>query len=418
MPQTSATSQTVPTQQTDRELRIFIIAGEHSGDALGGDLMAEINRRLKRRVRYLGVGGEAMQAQGLVSQFPLEDVAVMGLASILPKLPRIVRRVYRTVAAAVAAQPDIVVIIDSPEFTHPIAKRIRKQLPTVPIIDYVSPTVWAWRPGRAKKMAAYVDHLLALLPFEPEAHARLGGPPCTYIGHPLSEREQWIRELDPEPLRQRLNIGYDKPVLLVLPGSRRSEVTRLIEPFSAAVDHLRKDGREFDVIIPTVSSVADIINEKTRNWSTPPHILIGEEDKYRAFKLARAALAASGTVTLQLALAGTPMVVAYRVDQLALSLRFLVKVQSIVLANLVLDEKAFPELIQEDCTAEKLAGELAKIMDDTPARAAQFEALSRVPGKMSLAASSPSEMAADIVLDYANTGRKSSRNPSSQTPSD
>lgn len=368
--------------------------------------MAAINRRLKRRVRYLGVGGEAMQAQGLVSQFPLEDVAVMGLASILPKLPRIVRRVYRTVAAAVAAQPDIVVIIDSPEFTHPIAKRIRRQLPSVPIIDYVSPTVWAWRPGRAKKMAAYVDHLLALLPFEPDAHAQLGGPPCTYIGHPLSEREHWIRDLDPEPLRQRLNIAASKPVLLVLPGSRRSEVTRLIDPFSAAVEHLRKDGRAFEVIIPTVPSVASIIAEKTNDWSMPPHIVTGEDDKFRAFKLARAALAASGTVTLQLAMAGTPMVVAYRVDQLALRLRFLVKVQSIVLANLVLGENAFPELIQEDCTPEKLASELATIMDETPGRATQLEALSRIPGKMAYAASSPSETAADIVLDYANTGRK------------
>ncbi len=406
MPQTPTTGQTFSTQQADRELRIFIVAGEHSGDALGGDLMAAINRRLKRRVRYLGVGGEAMQAQGLVSQFPIEDVAVMGLASILPKLPRIVRRVYRTVAAAVAAQPDIVVIIDSPEFTHPIAKRIRRQLPSVPIIDYVSPTVWAWRPGRAKKMAAYVDHLLALLPFEPDAHAQLGGPPCTYIGHPLSEREQWIRDLDPEPLRQRLNIAASKPVLLVLPGSRRSEVTRLIDPFSAAVEHLRKDGRAFEVIIPTVPSVASIIAEKTHDWSMPPHIVTGEDDKFRAFKLARAALAASGTVTLQLAMAGTPMVVTYRVDQLALRLRFLVKVQSIVLANLVLGENAFPELIQEDCTPEKLASELATIMDETPGRAAQLEALSRIPGKMAYAASSPSETAAEIVLDYANTGRK------------
>lgn len=389
----------------DRELLVFIVAGEHSGDALGGDLMAAINRRLKRRVRYLGVGGEAMQAQGLVSQFPLEDVAVMGLASILPKLPRIVRRVYRTVAAAVAAQPDIVVIIDSPEFTHPIAKRIRRQLPDVPIIDYVSPTVWAWRPGRAKKMAAYVDHLLALLPFEPEAHAKLGGPPCTYIGHPLSEREDWIRDLDPAPLRERLNLSEDKPVLLVLPGSRRSEVTRLMEPFSKTVELLRKAGREFTVIIPTVPSVAGLVAEKTSQWTVPPHIVTGEEDKFRAFKLARAALAASGTVTLQLAMAGTPMVVAYRVDQLAVRLRFLVKVKSIVLANLVLGENAFPELIQEDCTADKLANELTAIMDDTPARKAQLEALARIPEKMAFEALSPSETAAGIVLDYASNGR-------------
>ncbi len=221
-----------PTVAPVREdLRLFLVAGEHSGDALGARLMSVLNARCKGRVHYLGVGGADMEHQGLASQFPLSDVAVMGPLSILPRLPRIISRVRRAAAAAVAAEPDAVVIIDAPEFTHPIAKRIRKRAPNIPIIDYVSPSVWAWRPGRARKMRAYVDHVLALLPFEPEAHRTLGGPPCTYVGHPLIEKLDWLRDLDPWPLAERLGIEQDQLVLVVLPGSRTSEVGRLMEPF-------------------------------------------------------------------------------------------------------------------------------------------------------------------------------------------
>ena len=192
-----------------RDLRLFIVAGEHSGDALGGQLMAALNERRRGRIRYVGVGGELMAQQGLVSQFPLQDVAVMGIGAILGRLPTILRRVYGTAAAVVAAEPDALVIIDSPEFTHPIARRIRRRRPEVPIIDYVSPSVWAWRPGRARKMRNYVDHVLALLPFEPDAHHRLRGPPCTYVGHPLIERMDWISALDTAPLAERLALPAD-----------------------------------------------------------------------------------------------------------------------------------------------------------------------------------------------------------------
>ncbi|MDX2258074.1 MAG: lipid-A-disaccharide synthase [Hyphomicrobiaceae bacterium] len=382
-----------------RQYRLFVVAGEHSGDLIGGKLMAELNRRLEGRVRYLGVGGEDMERQGLVSQFPLADVAVMGPLSILPRLPRLVRRVYRTVAAAVAAQPDAVIIIDSPEFTHPIAKRIRKRLPHIPIIDYVSPTVWAWRPGRARKMARYVDHVLALLPFEPEAHARLGGPPCTYVGHPMVERQAWLDTLDTQGFASRLGLGRDgRQVLVVLPGSRASEVSRLMDPFGGAVRHLVERGQQLDVIIPAVRSVRALIEAKLAGWPVVPHLVEGEEDKFRAFKLAHCALAASGTVTLELAMAGTPMVVAYRVDGLAANLRFLVKVPSVVLANLVLGEKAFPELLQEDCRPERLADALELLLKDTPERSAQLQALARIPERMWQAGPSPSAAAADVVI--------------------
>jgi lipid-A-disaccharide synthase len=394
-----------PTAGRD-DLRLFIVAGEHSGDALGGKLMATLNAQCKGRIHYLGVGGENMERAGLSSQFPLEDVAVMGPLAILAGLPRIMRRVYRTVDAAVAAEPDAVVIIDAPEFTHPIAKRIRKRAPQIPIIDYVSPSVWAWRPGRARKMRAYVDHVLALLPFEPAAHERLGGPPTSYVGHPLIERLDELSELDPMPLVERLGIDPGKLVLVVLPGSRNSEVSRLMEPFGAALELLHSRRIRPQVIIPTVPHVKPLVERLAQPWVIKPHIVEGDADKWRAFRLAHAALAASGTVTLELALAGTPMTVAYRVDGVAARMRFLLNVPSVVLANLVLDENAFPEYLQEDCTPEKLAASLEQLLRDTPQRRAQLAALSRIPHKMLLDGATPSERAAEIVLEYAAHGRR------------
>ena len=388
------------------DLRIFLVAGEHSGDALGGKLMSALSARCKGRIHYLGVGGEDMEAAGLASQFPLSDVAVMGPLSILPRLPRIMSRVYRTVDSAVAAEPDAVVIIDAPEFTHPIAKRIRKRAPFIPIIDYVSPSVWAWRPGRARKMRPYVDHVMGLLPFEPAAHQRLGGPPCTYVGHPLIERLDWMHELDPAPLAERLQLDPGRLVLVVLPGSRTSEVTRLMQPFGEALELLHARRIRPQVIIPTVAHVRPLVERLAQSWTVQPHLVEGEEDKFRAFRLAHAALAASGTVTLQLALAGTPMVVAYKVDGIAAHMRFLLNVPSVVLANLVLEENAFPELLQEDCTPEKLADALEPLLRDSPERRAQLAALARIPHKMLLDGGTPSDAAADIVLDYAVHGRR------------
>lgn len=388
-----------------RELRLFIVAGEHSGDALGGRLMRALNAATRGRIRYLGVGGEHMHEQGLLSQFPLSEIAVMGPAAILARLPSLTRKVYRTVDAAIAAEPDAVVIIDSPEFTHPIAKRIRKRRPDIPIIDYVSPSVWAWRPGRAPRMTKYVDHVMALLPFEPEVHRRLGGPPCTYVGHPLVERYDEIAGADPAPLRQSLGIPAAKPVLLVLPGSRRSEVTRLLAPFGRTVARIRVQGADPAVLIPVVDSVRPIVEAAVANWPCDVKLVSGEADKFRAFKLATAALAASGTVTLELGLAGVPMVVAYRVDGAAKLLRFLVKTPSIVLANLVLGENAFPEFIQEECTEDFLAPALARVLGETPERAAQLEALRRIPSLLRLPNGTPSDAAALIVLAYAEHGR-------------
>jgi lipid-A-disaccharide synthase len=390
--------------------RIFIVAGEHSGDVLGGKLVEALKEKAGADAfAFAGVGGEHMEAAGLPSIFPLSDVAVMGPAAILARLPKLVRRVYGAVDAALAFNPDAVVIIDSPEFTHPIAKRIRQRRPSIPIFDYVSPSVWAWRPGRARKMRPYVDHLLALLPFEPAAHARLGGPACSYVGHPLIERAPWIDRLETETLRSRLGLRSSLPVLLVLPGSRPSEVSRLMAPFGQTLGALREKAGPFEIIIPAVASVRPLIEQALPAWPQQPHLVEGESDKFTAFKLAHAALAASGTVTLELGVTGTPMVVAYRVDPVAARLRFLLRVHSVVLANLVLGTNAFPEFIQEDCTPAKLSAALAPLLKDTPERANQVAALAKIREKMFLPEGTPSGKAAEIVLSTINDDKSAAQ---------
>ena len=389
-----------------RPLKVFLVAGEHSGDALGAKLMSALNARVPYQITYAGVGAEAMEGEGLRSLYPMADVAVMGPLSILPRLPRLVARVYATVDAAVAFEPDVAVIIDAPEFTHPIAKRIRKRMPGVPIIDYVSPSVWAWRPGRARRMRGYIDHVMALLPFEPQVHEQLGGPPCTYTGHPMIERLPWIDALDPAPLAARLALRPNEPLLVVLPGSRVSEVGRLMKPFGDCIAQLMGMGLTPRVVIPAIAHVRDKIEAAGRNWLIRPALLDGEEDKFRAFKLAHAALAASGTVTLEIGLAQLPMVVGYIVDPVAAPLKFLVNVPSIVLANLVAGGNAFPEFIQKQCNGQQLSAALAPLLSDTATRQAQLQALAGIPGRMRLPAGTPSEAAAEIVLRYARGARR------------
>ena len=376
-------------------LTVWIVSGEESGDQLGAKLMRALKARLGgERLRFGGVGGHAMGAEGLKSLFPLEDIAVMGIVAVIGRLPSILRRIRFTADAVVAARPDMLVIIDSPDFTHRVARAVRKRAPSIPIIDYVSPSVWAWRPGRAPQMRAYVDHLLALLPFEPDAHKRLGGPPTTYVGHPLIER---LGEIRPAP-GERYRVDHGPIKLLVLPGSRRSEVSRLMEPFGAALALVtERSPQPIEVTIPAVPHLAREIRARAEAWSVRPRIVEGEAAKWAAFRDADAALAASGTVTLELGLSGVPMVVAYRVSKIEEVLKYLIKAPSIVLTNLVLGENVIPELIQWDCTPEKLADALLPLLGDTPERRRQAAAFSKLDELMRIGDEAPSERAARIV---------------------
>lgn len=385
---------------TDR--KIFLIATEESGDRLGAALMKVLRQRLGDSVQFSGVGGRAMTAEGIAPLFPIEELSIVGLSAVVKQLPKILRLISRTADAALADAPDMLVIIDSPDFTHRVARRVRARNPDIPIVDYVSPSVWAWRPGRARAMRGYVDHVLALLPFEPEEYRKLQGPPCSYVGHPLTEQ---LASLRPNEEEQKRRDGQP-PVLLVLPGSRRSEIRHHLALFGAALGKLNRQ-IPFELVLPTMPHLEAMVREGVASWPVAPRLAIGEIEKRAAFRVARAALAKSGTVTLELALSGIPMVTAYRVGAAeAFILRRAIRASSVILANLVIGSDIIPEFLQENCTPDKLAEALVDVIKDSPERLRQLVAFATMDGKMSTGEQPPSVRAADIVL--AELGLRSS----------
>ncbi|RTL78323.1 MAG: lipid-A-disaccharide synthase [Bradyrhizobiaceae bacterium] len=375
--------------------KIFLIATEPSGDHLGAALMKELHHRLGNEVVFAGIGGREMEEQGIVSLFPIDDLAIVGFAAVAQQLPMLLRRIREAASAVVQARPDILVIIDSPDFTHRVAKKVRQAVPSIPIVDYVSPTVWVWRPGRARAMTRYVDHVLAVLPFEPDVHLNLGGPACTYIGHPLIERLDTLRP-DAEEARRRKT---PPPVLVLLPGSRRGEIRHHMPVFGETLASLREQGLAVEAVLPTLPHLLDAVNEAVAQWPIRPRIVTTEAEKQSAFRNARAALAKSGTVTLELALAGVPMVTLYRGGAVeAWIARRVVRVSSIILANLVIGENVIPEFHQEECTAQNLAPALLSVLNDTPQRRHQLEAFAKLDRIMDTGGRSPSAQAADVIL--------------------
>ncbi|MET4384816.1 lipid-A-disaccharide synthase [Bradyrhizobium sp. F1.4.3] len=390
-------------QGRDPKRKIFLIATEESGDRLGSALMKVLRQRLGDGVQFEGVGGHTMAREGLESLFPIEELSIVGFAAVVQQLPKILRLIRATVGAVTEATPDALVIIDSPDFTHRVARRVRARNPAIPVVDYVSPSVWAWRPGRARAMLGYVDHVLGLLPFEPAEYRKLGGPPCSYVGHPLIEQ---LPSLRPNVDEQRRR-DSEPPVLLVLPGSRRSEIRHHLGVFGATLDRLQSEGRAFELMLPTMPHLEATVREGVASWPVKPQIVVGEAERRAAFRIARAALAKSGTVTLELALSGIPMVTAYRVNPIeAFILRRAVQVSSVILANLVIGREVIPEFLQEDCTPEKLAPALSEVLTDSPLRRQQVDAFAQLDTIMSTGNKSPSVLAADIVLATMRKGRR------------
>lgn len=377
-----------------RAAKVFLIAAEESGDRLGSSLMREMRNALGGRVAFAGIGGRAMAREGLASQFPIDELSIVGFASIPRKLPMILRRIAEATESVLSARPDVLVIIDSPDFTQRVARRVRARDPAIPIVDYVSPSVWAWRPGRARAMRSYVDRLLALLPFEPEVHRRLGGPPCTYVGHPLLEQ---LASLRPNPDEQRRR--DNDAILVVLPGSRGSELRHHMQVFGETLTRLRDMGVRFEPVLPALPHLAGRVREASAGWPVRPRIVTGDEERRASFRSARAALAKSGTVTLELALSRVPMATAYRVSAWeAFIARRVIRVRSVILANLVLGENVVPEFLQDDCTAAQLAHALSDLMQDGAARERQLGAFARLDGIMSTGERTPSRRAADAVI--------------------
>jgi lipid-A-disaccharide synthase len=376
---------------------LFLIAGEPSGDALGARLMAAARRLTGGKVRFVGIGGEKMTAEGLVSLFPMAELTLFGIFELLPHLPNLIRRIDQTVAEIVRVRPDAVVGIDSPGFTVRVAKKVRAAAPSIPLIHYVAPTVWAWKPKRAAKYAAIYDHLLAVLPFEPPYFEK-EGLACTFVGH--SVVEGGAAKGDGPGFRDRHGIAPTDRVVAVLPGSRKGEVSRLLPDFRATLERLHPSHPTLVAVVPTVATVRDRVAAAIADWPVRTVLVEGDAEKYDAFAAAEAALAASGTVSLELALARLPMVIAYRLNPVTVALyRRLIRVKYVNLVNLMLDRMLVPELLQQDCRPDRLAAELGRLLDDPAARQVQIDGVAEVARWLGQGDTPPSERAARTILD-------------------
>jgi len=375
----------------------FLVAGEASGDLLGARLMQALKKKTEGRVRFAGVGGPRMVAEGIDLLFPQSDLAHMGLFELVRHLPLILRRIRETIDAVRMRRPAALITIDSPDFSFRVAQKVKGI--GIPLIHYVAPTVWAWRPKRAKKVAQFLDHLLALLPFEPPYFTR-EGLPCTFVGHPLVEsgagRGEGAR------FREKFGVGAQTCVLAVLPGSRVGEIKRLMPIFRETVRRLRVDVPDLELVIPTVASVAQLVVREVKDWPVKVHLVDNDDDKYDALAASRAALACSGTVSVELALAGVPTVIAYRIGALTVALyRRLIKTRFATLINIMQDRAVMPEYLQQDCTPEKLAPAVALLLTDEQERAAQAQELSSIGEWLGRGQFIPSEKAADTVWRVA-----------------
>ncbi|MCB6177484.1 lipid-A-disaccharide synthase [Rhodobacter sp. Har01] len=377
-------------------MKLFLIAGEPSGDRLGAALMAGL-KELAPDVRFEGIGGPAMQAEGLASLFPMEELSVMGLVEVLPKYLPLKRRIRQAAEAALEADPAALITIDSPDFCLRVAKIVKAARPGLKTIHYVAPSVWAWRPGRAGQMARVIDHVLALLPFEPP-YMTAAGMSCDFVGHPVTA-EPVASPADALAFRKAHGIAPEAPLVAALPGSRRSEVTRLIAPFGATLARVAARHPDLRVVLPTPPHLSQHVTQATRDWPGAPVILTAPDVPIRtaAFAAADAALAASGTVSLELAAQGCPMVIAYDMAPLTLWLmRRMARVDTVTLVNLVSDSRSVPEFIGPDCRADRIAPALLALLDQGPG--AQTEAMRLTMDRLGRGGEAPGLRAARSVL--------------------
>ena len=395
--------------------RLFLIAGEPSGDLLGGALLAGLRELCGPDLTLEGIGGSEMAAQGMPSLFPMEELSVMGIAEILPRAPNLLRRIRQTADAVIVARPDALITIDSPDFCLRVARKARASLPDLRVIHYVAPSVWAWRPGRAAKMARHVDHVLALLPFEPP-YMQAAGMTCDFVGHPVAARPVATPD-EIAAIRADLGIGADQRLMLALPGSRRGEVSRHAPVFAEVIRRLRAGAPDLAVVVPAAGAVADL----TRGLLPPdadgwPRVLdptgadpaLADARKRAIFATADAALAASGTVSLELAAAGTPMVIAYAANPFSAFLaKRLVRIDTVTLVNLVTDTRTIPEFLLENCTPDLITPALSALLDDPATAAAQRAAGSRAMDLLGRGADPPGLRAARSVLAHLGAGKPS-----------
>jgi len=382
---------------------IFIVTGEPSGDALGGALIAALQQRTGGRLRVAGIGGERMREQGLDSLVPLGDLAIMGVAEVLPRAPIILRRVRETIAAIRELRPDAVVTIDSSGFSWRVAHGLRRRGETMPLIHYVAPMVWAWRAGRAWRMARWYDHLMTLLPFEPPYFERVGLS-CSFVGHPVLECG--ANHGDSGRFRAMHTLASDDLLITVLPGSRGGEVRRLLPIFGETLSRLEDLVRPFRVVVPTVATVAAAVADAVAAWPGNAIVVQDPREKYDAFAASRAALAASGSVALELALARLPMVVGYRLNPLTETfLDRVLKVRQVNLVNLLLGRPLVCELLGPNCTPAGLATSLAELVGNERVRAAHRQGYDEAVRRLAVDGVPPSLRAADQILELVASRR-------------
>lgn len=373
--------------------KIMLVAGEASGDQLGGRLMAAIKRQ-EPGARFIGVGGPRMEGEGLQSLFPMNEMSVMGLTEVIPHIPHLLKRIAQTADFAKSEKPDAVVTIDAPDFSFRVGKKLKGK--GIPLIHYVAPSVWAWREGRAKKIAGFLDHLLALLPFEPPYFEK-EGLPTTFIGHSAVEERH-----DGNGDRFRANHGLDpnKRLLAVLPGSRNSEVKRLLPVFRQVIEAIARKYPDARIVVPTVSKVADTVTEEMKSWPLAPIVVATDQERHDAFAAADCALAASGTVSLELAISGVPHVIAYQVNAITGWIaKRLIKIDTVTIVNLVLGRKLIPEFLQENCKAKNIIPVLDALLGDNPTREQQKSGFDEACRMLGFGDRAPSEKAAEQILD-------------------
>ena len=381
-----------------RALHVCLIAGEHSGDHMGAMMMRALVARTAGRIRFSGIGGAEMAAAGgalgFRSFFPMEEIAIGGILEVLPHVPRVLRRVRGTARKVRALGPDVLVTIDAPDFAFRVGKRLRGS--GIPHVHYVAPTVWAWRPGRASMVAGFLSHLLTIFPFE-NPYFEQWGLPCTFVGHPTAE--MGFERGDGAGFRDRYGLDAEQPLLCVLPGSRRAEVRRHLPVFKGTVRRLKARFPDLAVTVPTVATVRDEVASAVAAWPAPAVVTEGLSDKRDAFAAADLALAASGTVTYELAMAAVPMVITYRMSPLTVAvIRSMIRTKYVSVVNIVLGREVAPEFVQEACSADKLEPALAALLADADARRRQRDDLEKVASALGRGGPPPSETAAGAIL--------------------
>ena len=358
----------------DNPLRVYFVVGEESGDVLGTKLI-DAFEELGSPVKPMGLAGAKMQDKGMDSLFDIAELSVMGISAVVKNLPNLLKRIRQTVDDILAKKPDVLLLIDSPDFSYRVAKKVRQEAPNIKIIKYIAPTVWAWRSGRAKKIKPYIDHIMAILPFEPQLLKKLGGPEATYVGHPLASELPNIQTANKMAC-------HDVPRLVILPGSRKGELKLMLPVIRETIQILHERGNKFELILPAVTRLEADIRQETSGWIIKPTIVMGEEAKKKAFTNADLALATSGTVILELALYKVPMVSIYKLDKMMMAVRHMITAWTTLLPNLIVDYPFIPEKINENAHPEHLARMLERLMMSGEERNVQLKGFELLEEKL------------------------------------